>query len=285
MLTYGTYRVWDNRQVITEARDIELATYSPEVAPLSFENLKKKNPDTRAWLNLFGTTINEPVVQGKDNTEYLNLNALRESKVSGALFLDASNSSDFSDFNNIVYGHSMKADAKFGGLYKFGDKDYFDKHEHGNLYINGKNRGLEIFAFLEADAFDYSIYHVPVTSQSHKESYLKNIKEKAINYREINVSTNDHIVLMSTCAYYSGNERRVVVAKLTDKPFANNIVSKRHDSKFSIPITKFLDSLYAKPGIMFIWFVIIWIILFILFMILAHRRRSREELENSSNRD
>ena len=41
--------------------------------PIDFEALQKKNPDIKGWLRAEGTTINYPVVQGKDNRYYLDV--------------------------------------------------------------------------------------------------------------------------------------------------------------------------------------------------------------------
>lgn len=38
----------------------------------SFAELKEINPDVVGWIEMLDTNINYPVVQGKDNTEYLN---------------------------------------------------------------------------------------------------------------------------------------------------------------------------------------------------------------------
>ncbi|MCG4817374.1 class B sortase, partial [Collinsella aerofaciens] len=74
---------------------------------LSFEQLKELNPEVFGWLTVYGTNIDYPVTQGKDNWKYVNTNALGEYSLSGAIFLDYTNRKDFQDFNSILYGHHM----------------------------------------------------------------------------------------------------------------------------------------------------------------------------------
>ena len=70
---------------------------SKEVETLS--ELKKVNDDAVGWIEMFGTNINYPIVQGKDDLEYLNKDIFGYSTLSGSIYLAAENESNFNDFS------------------------------------------------------------------------------------------------------------------------------------------------------------------------------------------
>ena len=83
---------------------------------IDFEDLQKINPDVAAWLQIPDTTIDYPVVQGRDNEYYLNHTAAGKENHSGAIFLDAGCDHRFSKGNYILYGHNLRTGKMFGML-------------------------------------------------------------------------------------------------------------------------------------------------------------------------
>jgi len=83
---------------------------------IDFEDLQKINPDVAAWLQIPDTTIDYPVVQGRDNEYYLNHTAAGKENHSGAIFLDAGCDHRFSKGNYILYGHNLRTGKMFGVL-------------------------------------------------------------------------------------------------------------------------------------------------------------------------
>lgn len=69
--------------------------------------LRAINPDVVGWIYVPGTTVNFPIVHGTDDEHYLKTDFYGQTSwVSfGSIFLSAANAADFSDANNIVYGH------------------------------------------------------------------------------------------------------------------------------------------------------------------------------------
>ena len=78
MLAYGGYSLWDTYVIYINAfigRDLlkyKPSSDNPEVTRLSLEELLAINPDTRGWIRIDGTHIDYPMVQGKDDMEYVN---------------------------------------------------------------------------------------------------------------------------------------------------------------------------------------------------------------------
>ena len=64
---------------------------------LQVQELQKENPDVVGWIEIEGTNINYPVLQGTDNSYYMTHNYKKEEAKDGSIFLDK----DF--INNIQY--------------------------------------------------------------------------------------------------------------------------------------------------------------------------------------
>ena len=105
--------------------------------------------------------------------------------------MDYMNQKDFSDFNTIIYGHHMDGGAMFGDFDQYLDQSFADSHLYGNIFTNGKDYGLELFAFLELDAYNTGLYVTPVQEVSRKEQYLQEIEDTALWYRQISLSTEE----------------------------------------------------------------------------------------------
>ncbi|MBQ8133584.1 MAG: class B sortase [Clostridia bacterium] len=214
---FGIYSIIDNRQLEQQADADNYKMYKPTADDtLSFEQLQKLNPDVFGWLTIDNTLIDYPLLQGKNNDIYINTAPDGSFSLTGSIFLDYRNSKDFSDFNSIIYGHHVENDAMFGGLDHFSEKEYFNNHQYGSVYFEGKKYKLEIYAFLTADAYDLSVFKPNVPPDDHK-SYLAMIKNKAVNYRDINITEDDHIILLSTCSSESTNGRNLLAAKLEEE--------------------------------------------------------------------
>lgn len=103
-------------QAFPEPSDAQLL--SLDDLTVDWDALLAVNPDTVGWVYIPGTVVNYPIVQTDNNETYLKTDFQGETNwfVSfGAIFLDAENAGDFSDQNNIVYGHNMNDGAIFGG--------------------------------------------------------------------------------------------------------------------------------------------------------------------------
>lgn len=217
LLSYGCYAIWDSQQLTRAADNRQYAVYKPtEEDARSFEELKAVNPDVFGWLNVYGTNIDYPLVQGEDNSKYVNTNVDGEYSLIGSLFLDCRNKNDFSDFNSIIYGHHMAEDRMFGDIADFGEKEYFDSHRYGSLFFGGETRGLEFLAFLEVDAYD-DVYSPGVQGEENRRAYLDHIFSRAVHMRESDVDLSDRLVLLSTCASAMTNGRHILVGRITDE--------------------------------------------------------------------
>lgn len=270
----ASYALWDSKQIYSQADSQQYEIYKPTIKnedtsfeDASFNKLKAINPDVFAWLTIYDTHIDYPVVQGKDNLKYVYTNAMGNYAASGSIFLDASNQLNFSDFNSILYGHHMEKQAMFGEIGYFNNKEYFDKREYGNIYFNNKNHGLQFFAFLHVSAYDSSIFETSITGKEKKQQYLDNLFKKSTYTRNIDVNIDDHIVLLSTCSLETTNGRDILVAKITDDVIENTLAETEQNSKNNTLINK-------NNKMYFLIFILLIILIIIIIYYKKHKKSS-----------
>ena len=95
--------------------------------------------------------------------------------------MDSNCSPDFSDYNTILYGHHMDTHVMFGDVGLFDEKDYFTKHQHGNLFYGNKNYGLVIIGYLRTSSTDPVVYKTNISTSNQKEYYYNYLNSKSIN--------------------------------------------------------------------------------------------------------
>lgn len=221
MLMFGIYSLVDSKLVYMSADASNYEVYRPtEDNSKSFAELQEINPEVFGWLTVIGTEIDYPVCRADNNEKYVNTNVEGEYAMVGSLFLDYRNQIDFSDYNNIIYGHHMEQNKFFGCFDEFKDKKFFEEHPYANLYFQGKKHGIELFAFILVDAYDHNFYAVhSMDNEEGKAFYLDYIKNAAMNVLPVDVTTNDTLVVLSTCTEDITNGRFLLIGKLVDKPF------------------------------------------------------------------
>ena len=217
MLSYGVYSLWDTYKIYADSfADEELLKFRPVDDGgdnPTLEDLKKKNPDVKAWLQVPETNIDYPVVQGQDDMEYINKNVYGEFELSGAIFLSCLNKDDFSDSYNLIYGHNMKNGGMFADVVDFINKKYFDEHKKGKLYLTNETKKIQFFACMKVTASDTKIYHPDGYRKENLDDLLIYIREHAVQYRDLNVTKEDSLIALSTCSEAETNGRVVLIGK------------------------------------------------------------------------
>lgn len=267
------YMLWDSNQVYQAADAKNYEAYIPtEKHTKSFEELQKINPDIIGWIRVNETNINYPLLQAEDDDTYMNTDAEGRYSLSGAIFLHCANKPDFSDFNNIIYGHHMEKHMMFGDVGLFTEKKYFDEHPYGNLFFDGKDHGIEFYALLQADAYNEKLFSVCADTSETRQAYLQEIEANAIYRRNIKITENDHLVLLTTCTSEMTNGRNILVGKLTDQVYPE----KEKVRNMGTGIDELKEKLNQVP-------VIFWLILLIIVLLLIDRilgKRGKKKREN-----
>lgn len=251
--------------------------YNPiekDASSTGFETLQQLNHDVCGWISLDGTKVDYPLLQSQDNVKYLDRNAFGDYTITGSIFLDYRFNPNFTDFNTIIYGHSMASGSMFGEIKKFADKEFFDQHRYGSIYYNGRERGLEIFGILEVDAYDTEIYRTLSSNDEEHQAYYQYLLSKAKYKRDVSLTSTDKIVLLSTCFLNITNGRHILLAKITDAP-----VKVAQDKSGEAVGTRYFDHGIPSHWIYILAFLLLIIVLLLLVLIILIMRRDRKTKE------
>lgn len=256
------YMLWDSNQVYQAADAKNYEAYIPtEKHTKSFEELQKINPDIIGWIRVNDTNINYPLLQAEDDDTYMNTDAEGKYSLSGSIFLHCANKPDFSDFNNMIYGHHMEKHKMFGDVGMFTDKTYFEKHPYGNLFFDGKDHGVEFYALIQADAYNERIFSICPDDPKAKQAYLQEILDNALYKRNFEITQNDHLVLLITCTSELTNGRNILVGKLSDQIYPE----KEKPKSLGTGIDELKEKMRQVP-------VICWILLLIIMLWITDRK-------------
>ena len=200
------YAMIDALNIYMNANDKSVLKYKPEIG--HGEILQEISEDAIAWLTVDGTSIDYPVMQGRNNDEYLNKDPFGKFSLSGSIFLDSRNSADFSDPYSMLYGHHMEHGAMFGALDYFIEQSYFDQHRTGTLTtVSGQDYNLRFFAACKAYATEKTVFDPPDTTN---EQLLQFIQKNAAIYEPQGVNADSRILALSTCQSAENVERMIV---------------------------------------------------------------------------
>jgi sortase B len=209
-------------QDATDATEASAGTTAPSEAPVEmapiyvdFEELKAQNPDIVGWIYCPDTNINYPIVQGESNQEYLYRSHTGVSNANGSIFMDFRNLPDFSDFNNIIYGHNMGHGVMFGTLRQYTTQEFYEEHPTMWILTSDKAFRLDLIAALvtPSDSETYELF-----------SYIEDLHERLeyvlpksnFSAGEVDISQIRQIVTLSTCTYEYATARYVVIGSMVE---------------------------------------------------------------------
>ena len=203
--------------------------------------MQQKNKDTIGWIYIDGTTVNDVVVKvnyNDDNKYYLRRNANGENDNDGCYYADwrckTGNRNSISK-NTVVYGHNLGRSAsglipdyqnhangpKFAQLLKYQDEEFAKTHPYIYYSTIEEDMVWQVFAVFYTDIkFDYI---EPNPADATLNSLLKKAQDLSFYNYDVEVSSNDKILTLSTCTYrmaddtklhYPNDYRYVVMAKL-----------------------------------------------------------------------
>lgn len=225
---YSVYCLWDNNQIIQEAENVQedILKYKPEVTEdgPSFQEIMAINPDVCAWVTMYDTQIDYPIVQGEDNQTYISMNVFGEFALAGSIFLDTRNSRDFTDAYSLIYGHHMANNKMFGDLDLYKEVDFFEKSREGILLLPGKTHDLEVLACMVVESSDKVIFE-PDKWKNSVDTVLNYAERNALHINEellnkVKGQEDLQIISLSTCSNESEEARTIVLAVM--KPYISS---------------------------------------------------------------
>lgn len=206
---------------------------------VDWKALKKVNPDVQGWLYQKGTVINYPVVQGTDNDTYLHTRFDKQWSGGGTLFVDYRMEKDFKGFNSIIYGHHMKDGSMFRSIRGYTKEEgYYDKHKTLELATPHGNYHLVVFSAFITKATDENTYKMTY-NEAEKQAYIDRAWEQSelpITRDSVDVTKDDRLVTLSTCAYDYEEARYIVMCKMV--PWTKAEVQAGKDAQKQIDAQK-----------------------------------------------
>lgn len=177
---------------------------------IDFENLKQINSDTIAWIKVNGTEIEYPVVKTKNNDYYMTHSFDKTYNSAGFVFMDYKNKFDGTDNNMVIYGHNRRDGSMFGTLKNILTEDW---QANPDNYIipfitETKKAEYQVFSVYTIEAEDYYIT-TNFGTDNEFQKFIDKIKSRSIKDFGIDVTTDDNILTLSTCA--DNNKYRVVL--------------------------------------------------------------------------
>lgn len=183
---------------------------------VNFDELIKQNPDTVGWIRFYPepSIINYPVVQGKDNQEYLHKTFTEGDNSMGTIFLNVDNKADYSDKNSIIYGHRMKDGSMFRHLSDYDAKSFWEANPYFYMYTaDGNMRTYHVYAAgTVSDTAE--VYTTQFPTNELFVNYIKNVKSASLYDTGVEVGPSDTVMTLSTCTAASDDNRFVVCGVL-----------------------------------------------------------------------
>lgn len=184
---------------------------------INFEELKNINSDTVGWLKVEGTAIEYPVVQGEDNSFYLTHTFDKTYNSAGWIFADYTNQfAEDKDKNTVIYGHNRRDGSMFCSLKDILKPEWYENKERKVIFITENEDSVyEPFSVYQIEQEQYYLT-TKFKSKKEYEEFIENVKSRSIVDFYINVTKDDKIITLSTCA--NNNKYRVVLhaKKITD---------------------------------------------------------------------
>lgn len=183
--------------------------------------LYQKNPDLVGRVSLTekdGTVrMQEIIVQGESNDEYLRRDFQGYYNTMGCSFMDSVNSKDASDPNTILYGHSTESGEKImTGLHRYKKLKYLNENPLIKYETLTDESYYKIFAVIILDAspenkkdiFNDCYYRGETVYEK-----LESIRAHSMYDTAVDVNDTDKIITISTCTFEMDDLRLIIMAR------------------------------------------------------------------------
>lgn len=187
---------------------------------LKVKELKKENSDIIGWIEIEGTSINYPVLQGEDDEYYLTHNYKNEKTKNGAIFLTSKYNWEIPSNNYIIYGHNkMSSDQMFSDLLKYADEDFYENHPIIRLTTEKEDKEYNIISAFKARVYYKSEknvfrYYNFINSESEEEynNFVDEAKKASLYHIDEIPEYGQQLLTLITCSYHTEDGRFVVIA-------------------------------------------------------------------------
>lgn len=179
------------------------------LAEIDLDALRAVNGDVAGWIEIPGTALSYPLVQGSDNEYYLTHNWKKEPSSGGAVFLEWTNRRDLKGFHTIAYAHRMNNDTMFGTLKYYRDAAFWAAHPSIYVVQDEAVARYDIFSAEEVPVTGI-VYRLDLEERQLEEAFLDACLEGSVIDTGIVPEKDTKVLTLSTCTGH-GHETRWVV--------------------------------------------------------------------------
>ncbi len=187
---------------------------------INFDKLIEQNPDTRAWVKITGTTVNNVVVDGRDNEYYLTHDFYGKESVSGTVFSTNTNTWDGNDDNTILFGHNMKNGDFFSYVLHYIPNDtsrepiaFYKVHPTIMMATpDGGSQTYKVFAGIMCntqpeygEVFSY-INKTRFAGVDDFNRYILDVMDRSWFFTDVDLTYGDELLTLSTCCWPLGRK-------------------------------------------------------------------------------
>lgn len=177
-----------------------IGTEAAEEFTVDFAGLKALNPDCIGWIRFENIDISYPIMQGEDNDYYLHHTFEGQEITAASIFMDCTNTPDFTDENTFIYGHNMRDKTMFGKLNNYEDEDYYKENPCFYIYTPKYVYRYDIFACYLADVeAEQDSFYTRFASGEEFQHFIDNVKERSEYDTGVTVTNEDHVITLMTC--------------------------------------------------------------------------------------
>lgn len=207
---------------ITTQENIEETINQQTERILKVQKLQEENSDIVGWLEIEGTSINYPVLQGTDNEYYMTHNYKKQKSKNGSIFLTKDYDWSIPSSNLLIYGHNLNNGTMFQELLKYAKEKFYKEHPIIRFTTNKEDAEYEIISAFksrvyyktEKNVFRYYFF-VNANSEAEYNEFVQNAKKASLYDIDKTAKFGDQLITLSTCSYHVEDGRFAVVGRKT----------------------------------------------------------------------
>lgn len=203
-------KIMDEISTAITVVDVEQDAEIEENYSIDFNALKQVNSETVAFLKVNGTEIEYPIVKTTNNDFYLKHSFDKTYNAAGWIYTDYKNKLDGTDKNIVIYGHNRKNGTMFSSLRNILNKNWYENEENLKIQLitESENFIYEVFSIYQIEKESYYL-QTAFSNNEQYSSFIKTLKNRSIKDFNVDVTFEDQILTLSTCA--NDNNYRVVL--------------------------------------------------------------------------
>lgn len=219
--------------IYPEYTSSELLDSGYEFLDIDFDSLKDENGDVVGWIEVPGTSISYPVVQGQDNEYYLHHDLDGNESVYGTVYVDSrvdlSLGDDSSTIQNTpigIFGHHMSVTRPihmFRPLMNYKQSGYVDKYPYAVYYSPEGVYKLSFFADQYSSGnSDETVYTNQLGDETQFNEWTTGLISNSKLTTDVVPEYGDKIGYLITCSYEQDNYR-YALWYVAEKQYTNEI--------------------------------------------------------------